>query len=62
MLQLDKASQAELQHLIRQFGTSKAHIIRQLLMQTMLEDFPNSWHMSAAERSMSSMRQQTRNH
>ena len=42
MLQLNKASQAKLQHLIRQFGTSKAHIIRQLLMQAKLEDFPSS--------------------
>jgi hypothetical protein len=62
MLRLDQASQAKLQQLMQQFRASKAHIIRQLLVQAKAEDFPRSWHMRAAERSMPSVRQQTRNH
>jgi predicted transcriptional regulator len=62
MLRLDQATQAKLEHLIQQFGASKAHIIRQLIMQATPEDFPNSWHLRAAARSMPPMRQQTRNH
>ena len=50
MLRLDKTSQAKLQQLITQFGASKAHIIRQLLVQAQPEDFPKSWQMKAAER------------
>jgi predicted transcriptional regulator len=62
MLRLDKTAQTKLQHLVRQFGTSKADIIRQLIIQATPEDFPRSWHMRAAERAMPPMRQQTRNH
>jgi hypothetical protein len=50
MPRLDKTSQTKLQHLIQQFGVSKAHIIRQLIMQATPEDFPPSWRMKAAER------------
>jgi hypothetical protein len=37
-------------------------LIRQLIMQATPEDFPTSWQMNAAERSMPPMRQQARNH
>ena len=50
ILQLDTLSETKLQQLITQFGASKAHIIRQLLVQAKPEDFPNSSHMRAAER------------
>jgi hypothetical protein len=50
MLRLDSPSETKLQQLITQFGASKAHIIRQLLVQAKPEDFPNSSHMRAAER------------
>jgi predicted transcriptional regulator len=55
MLRLDSPSATKLQQLVRQFGTSKADIIRQLIAQATPEDFPNSWHMRAAERSVSPM-------
>ena len=50
MLRLDEPSQTKLQHLVKQFGASKAEIIRQLIAQAEPEDFPSSWHMRAAER------------
>jgi hypothetical protein len=52
MLRLDEAAQTKLQRLISYFGVSKADIIRQLLVQATPEDFPNSWYLRAAERSM----------
>jgi hypothetical protein len=61
IIRLDKISQTKLQQFITQLDTSKAQIIRQLLVQAKLEDFPKSWHMRAAERSMPPIRQQTRN-
>jgi len=62
MLRLDEAALTKLHHLIQQFGVPKAHLIRQLIIQATPEDFPNSWHMRAAERSMPAMGQQMRNH
>jgi predicted transcriptional regulator len=50
MLRLDEPSQTKLQQLIKQFGASKAAIIRHLIAQTEPEDFPKSWHIRAAER------------
>jgi predicted transcriptional regulator len=50
MLRLDEPSQAKLQQLIKQFGASKAEIIRQLIAQAKPEDFPKGWHMKALER------------
>jgi hypothetical protein len=49
MLQLDKTSQTELQQLIQPFGVSKANIIRRLLMQATLADFPTYWQLKAEE-------------
>jgi hypothetical protein len=50
MLRLDEPSQTKLQRLGKQFGASKAEIIRQLIAQATTEDFPKSWQMWAAER------------
>jgi hypothetical protein len=47
MLRLDDASRTKLQELVERFGASKAEIIRQLITQAKLEDFPNSWQMRA---------------
>jgi len=49
MLRLDEPSQTKLQQLVKQFGASKAEIIRQLIAQANAEDFPKSWQMRAAE-------------
>jgi hypothetical protein len=63
MLRLDKTSQAKLQQLISHFGVSKATVIRQLIIQATPEDFPTSWQMRAAERSVSPIRRrETKNH
>jgi hypothetical protein len=61
MLRLDSSSETKLQHLVKQFGASKAEIIRQLIMQATPEHFPKSWRMRVAERPVPPMRQQTRN-
>jgi hypothetical protein len=50
MLRLDKPSQIKLQQLVKEFGASKAAIIRQLIARATPEDFPKTWHMRAAER------------
>ena len=50
MLRLDESSQTTLQQLIKQFGASKAEIIRQLIAQAKPEDFPQGWHMKALDR------------
>jgi RNA:NAD 2'-phosphotransferase (TPT1/KptA family) len=50
MLRLDESSQTKLQQLIKQFGASKADIIRQLIAQAKPEAFPKGWHMKALER------------
>jgi hypothetical protein len=63
MLGLDQTAQTKLQQLISHFGASKADIIRQLIRQATIEDFPTSWRMRAAERAMSPMlRRKTRDH
>jgi hypothetical protein len=49
MLRLDEPSQIKLQSLVKQYGVSKAEIIRQLIAQAEPEDFPPSWKMRAAE-------------
>jgi hypothetical protein len=49
MLRLDEPSQTKLQQLVKQFGASKAEILRQLILQANDEDFPKNWQMRAAE-------------
>jgi hypothetical protein len=49
MLRLDEPSQTTLQQLVKQFDTSKAEIIRQLIAQANDKDFPKSWQMRPAE-------------
>jgi hypothetical protein len=49
MLRLDKSSQTKPQELVKQFGASKAEIIRQLITQAHPEDFPPSWQRRSAE-------------
>jgi hypothetical protein len=43
MLRLDEPSQTKLQQLVKQYGVSKAEIIRQLIAQAEPEDFPKGW-------------------
>jgi len=50
MLRLDEASQSKLQQFITQFSASKADIIRHLIAQAKPEQFPERWHLRAAER------------
>jgi predicted transcriptional regulator len=49
MVRLDEPSQTKLQQLVKQYGVSKAEIIRQLIAQANAEDFPKSWQIRAAE-------------
>jgi hypothetical protein len=49
MLRLDEPSETKLDQLVKRFGTSKAEIIRQLILQANSEHFPKSWQMRAAE-------------
>jgi hypothetical protein len=49
MLRLDEPSHTKLQQLVRQFGISKAKIIRQLIAQANDDDFPKRWQVRAAE-------------
>jgi Ribbon-helix-helix protein, copG family len=57
MLRLDEPSQTKLEQLIKEFGTSKADIIRQLIAQAKAEDFPPSWQMRTTERCTQQPRQ-----
>jgi predicted DNA-binding protein len=50
MLRLDESTSQKLQHLVEQFGMSRAEIIRQLIAQAKLEDFPESWQLEAEGR------------
>ena len=50
MLRLDERTAHKLQRLVEQCGRSRAEIIRQLVAQATLEDFPTSWQLAAAER------------
>jgi predicted DNA-binding protein len=47
MLRLDESTSQKLQHLVEQSGMSRAEIIRQLIAQAKLEDFPESWQLEA---------------
>jgi hypothetical protein len=62
MLRLDEPSQTTLQQLIKEFGTSKAAIIRQLIIQAKPKDFPKSWQMRATERRMHQARPSRTSH
>jgi hypothetical protein len=57
MLRLDEPSQAMLEQLIKEFGVSKAAIIRQLLAQAKPEDFPPRWQLRSSERQAKQARQ-----
>jgi hypothetical protein len=50
MLRLDASAWGRLEELARHFDESQAAIIRQLIVQARLEDFPPSWHMAVEER------------
>jgi hypothetical protein len=50
MLRLDAPARARLEALARHFDESQAAIIRQLIVQARLEDFPPSWHLAVGER------------
>jgi predicted DNA-binding protein len=50
MLRLDEPSQTKLEQLIKEFGASKAEIIRHLIARAKPKDFPDHWHLRAAER------------
>jgi hypothetical protein len=46
---LDQTTAMKLQHLVEQFGRPRAPIIRQLIAQATLEDFPLSWQAAVDE-------------
>ena len=50
MVRLDETTTQKLQQLVEQFGMSRAEIIRQLIAQAKLEDFPESWQLEAEGR------------
>jgi hypothetical protein len=60
-LQSAQRQQQNSRQLISHVGASKADIIRQLIIQATPEDFPKSWHMTAVERSVPSIRQKIGN-
>jgi hypothetical protein len=50
MLRLDDASLGKLDALTQVFVTSRADVIRQLIMQATPKTFPKSWHLAVEER------------
>jgi transcriptional regulator with XRE-family HTH domain len=50
ILRLDQTTATRLQHLVDQFDKPRAAIIRQLIVQAIPEDFPESWQIAVAER------------
>ena len=50
MLRLDDQVMARLEDLATHFGEPHAEIIRQLIVQARLDDFPPSWHLAVEER------------
>jgi predicted DNA-binding protein len=50
MLRLDEQTWARLEELAKYFGQSDAEVIRQLIVQANLADFPQSWHLTVEER------------
>lgn len=47
MLRLDDATRAKLDRFAQHFNTSVAEVIRQVVAQTEIEDFPETWQMPA---------------
>jgi hypothetical protein len=52
MLRLDTTASRKLQALVDRLNVPKAKIIRHLLAQAEPEDFPQRWHLQAAERQL----------
>jgi deoxyribonuclease-1 len=50
MLRLDDPASERLDELATYFDAPHAEVIRQLIVQATLEDFPHSWHLAVAER------------
>ena len=50
MLRLDESTSQKQQHLVEQSGISRAEIIRQLIAQAKVGDFPESWPLEAEGR------------
>jgi predicted DNA-binding protein/predicted HicB family RNase H-like nuclease len=50
MLRLDDEAGQRLEELATYFGEPNAEVIRQLIIQVRLDDFPQSWHLAVAER------------
>jgi predicted DNA-binding protein len=50
MLRLDRGARVKLQQLTERLGKSKAEVIRHLIAQARLEDFPRSWPRAVEER------------
>jgi hypothetical protein len=57
MLRLDGASLGKLDTFTEFFATSRADVIRQLILQATPKGFPKSWHLAAAERRQRRTRQ-----
>jgi hypothetical protein len=57
MLRLDEASLGTLDALTEFFATSRADVIRQLIMRATPKMFPQSWHLAADERRQRHARQ-----
>jgi predicted transcriptional regulator len=49
MLRLDAPTWARLEELASHFDASHAAIIRQLIIQATLDEFPPSWHVAVQE-------------
>jgi predicted DNA-binding protein len=49
MLRLDEHTAETLQHLVAQLGKPRAEIIRQLIAQATVKDFPRSWQVAVVE-------------
>jgi len=57
MLRLDDVSWHKLDELAQVFDTSMAEVIRQLVVQATLKQFPKSWQLAAEERQQQRARQ-----
>jgi predicted transcriptional regulator len=59
-LRLDAVTSHKLEAFTQTFDRSAAAIIRQLILQAMPQQFPQSWHMAAAERRVRRVRERGR--